>query len=199
MYLARLKLNQTRLAIGWVANPYRVHQRLRLAYPNDRRLLFRIEPMSNSSHQQILIQSHTAPDWSTAFDDFRVLAAPPDYKTFAPQLVNGQRYRFRLLANPTVKRAGKRYSLFKIDEQQAWLSRKLMAIGAEVLSTQAMARGLQRSRKNPAKDERLQTHFAVLYEGVLIAADAESLQVGLENGIGSAKGYGFGLLSLGRP
>jgi CRISPR system Cascade subunit CasE len=196
MFLARLQLNQSRVAVNWAANPYRVHQRLRMAYPNDPRLLFRIEDLPDNGGTHIITQSHTEPDWAAAFDGFHVLLRPPEHKPFDPQLQAGRSYRFRLLANPTMKHEGKRLSLFLEAEQQAWLARKLADTGAEALGCVTASRGLQRSRKNPWKDKNQQTHFAVLFEGALRVTDPSALRAAVENGIGSAKGYGFGLLSL---
>ena len=200
MFLSRLRLNRSRAATLWAANPYRVHQRLRMAFPAEPRLLFRVEDLPNNSGTQILIQSHSQPDWS-AFVEFPILLTPPEHKAFEPTLESGRRYRFRLLANPTVKKKspdGKpvRLSLFKDDEQRAWVTRKLAEAGAEAVTFMAMPRGLQRSRKNPQKEERTQTHFAVLFEGILQVTDPAKLRAAVETGIGSAKGYGFGLLSL---
>jgi len=194
MFLARLRLNRGRIAVGWADNPYRVHQRLMMAYEGEPRLLFRIEEQPEGV--QILIQSHGEPRWPAAFDGFPVLAGPPEYKAFTPRLQAGRRYRFRLLANPTVKRDGKRLGLLREEEQLSWLARKLAAGGAEVLSCRAAPRGLQRSGRNPFKDAARQTHLAVLFEGLLQAQDAARLEAALESGIGSAKGFGFGLLSL---
>ena len=200
MFLSRLRLNRSRVATLWAANSYRVHQRLLMAFSAESRLLFRIEDLPNNGGTQILIQSHISPDWS-ALDEFPILLMPPDSKPFELTVDVGRHCRFRLLANPTVKRKtpdGKpiRLSLFKDEEQRVWLARKLAEAGAEVVTFTAMPRGLQRSRKNPQKDERLQTHFAVLFEGVLRVTDPGALRSAVENGIGSAKGYGFGLLSL---
>lgn len=201
MYLARLQLNQSRQAILWSSNPYRVHQRLRLAYPREPRLLFRIET-TPAGKTHVLVQSQTPPDWR-AFADFPVLQQPPDYKSVDLQLALGGRYRFRLLANPTAKRrdeAGRpvRLSLFKTEEQEAWLRRKLAGAGAELIAATSAPQGLQRSRKSTSKDVGLQTHFAVLFEGVLLARVPETLTTAVHNGLGPAKGYGFGLLSLAR-
>lgn len=196
MYLARLRLNRSRRALLWAANPYRVHQRLLMAFEGEPRLLFRLEEHAEGS--EILVQAHIAPDWTRAFGDFPVLAAPPEHKEFALRLQPGACYRFRLLANPTVKRAGRRLGLLREEEQRAWLVRKLDEAGAEVLGCRANSLGLQRSERNPAKDEHIQTHLAVLYEGMLRVADPERLARAVATGIGAGKGYGFGLLSLAR-
>jgi CRISPR system Cascade subunit CasE len=199
MYLSRLQLNTTRIAVLWASNPYRVHQRLMMACDGDPRLLFRIEDTSEGT--QILVQSHVAPNWQLALADFAVLRCPPEYKPFDLRLQAGRLYRFRLLANPTVKKKsddGKPYRLGLIQEadQLAWLTRKLADAGVTLASCVVMPRGLQHSGKNPAQDANAATHLAVLFEGVLQAQDPERLKALIESGIGSAKGYGFGLLSL---
>jgi len=200
MYLSRLQLNTTRTAVLWASNPYRVHQRLMMACDGDPRLLFRIEDTSEGT--QVLVQSHVEPNWQLALADFAVLRCPPEYKPFDLRLEAGRLYRFRLLANPTVKKKnddGKPYRLGLIQEadQLAWLTRKLADAGVKLASCcVVMPRGLQHSDKNPAKDERAATHLAVLFEGVLQAQDPARLKALIESGVGSAKGFGFGLLSL---
>ena len=42
------------------------------------------------------------------------------------------------------------------------------------------------------------SHHAVRFEGVLRVVEPALLVAALENGVGSAKGFGFGLLSVGR-
>ncbi len=194
MFLSRLQLNTSRAAVFWASNPYRVHQRLALACADDVRVLFRIE--DTAAGTQIIVQSQTEPAWDLAFTDLKVLRRPPESKVFDPRLKSNRAYRFRLLANPTVKRNGKRLGLFAQEERLEWLTRKLDAAGAEAVSCLAAPQGLKRSRRNPAKDASQQTHYAVLYEGILRTSDPERLQEALATGIGSAKGYGFGLLSL---
>ncbi len=203
MYLSRLTLNSSRMAVLWISNSYRVHQRLRMACGNDPHLLFRIEENTQGINQ-ILVQSQNEPDWKKAFDDFPVLLRTPECKPFMPQLKAGCSYRFRLLANPTIKktidREGEqkkaRLGLLNEEAQQNWLQRKIEAAGGKVIASRILPRGFQHSRKNPAKDENHQTHLAILFEGILKVNDASLLHAALETGIGSAKGFGFGLLSL---
>lgn len=204
MYLSKLSLNRTHLAVSWIANPYRVHQRLKIACDGDPRLLFRIE--ESLIDMQILVQSHMEPNWPAAFSNFQVLTQPAEYKLFDPKLQPGSVYRFRLLANPaykkTVEKDGEkqktRLGYFKQEDQMAWLRKKLLASGADLLDCIASKRGLQRSSKAPSKQKEDQVHLAVLFEGALRVQDADKLREALESGIGPAKGYGFGLLSLAK-
>ncbi len=203
MYLSRLTINASRMAMLWISNPYRVHQRLRMACRDDPHLLFRIEEnLQGVTH--ILVQSQNEPDWKKAFTEFPVLSQLPECKLFQPIISAGGSYRFRLLANPTMKKTIDRDSgqkkarlgLLKEEAQQKWLQRKFEAAGTMVLACRTLPRGFQHSRKNPAKEMTDQTHLAVLFEGILQVIDVSLLQIALETGIGSAKGYGFGLLSL---
>lgn len=194
MYLTRFTINRSRIAIGWLANPYRVHQRLRMAYTEEKRLLFRIEEKERNT--VILVQSEVLPDWQAAFSDFDVLLTEPEIKKFHLNLVQGRLYRFRLLANPIVTREKKRLGLLKEEDQLAWLKRHLEGAGAELLGCQVRENGFQRSRKNPAKEGGIQTHLSVLFEGIIRVTDPGKLAVVVITGIGPAKAYGFGMLSV---
>jgi len=205
MYLSRLTLNRSRTAMLWSSNPYRVHQRLMMACADDPRLLFRIEAGEQKS--QVLVQTHQTPAWNSAFDEFDVLLREPEHKAFDPVLVNDGVYRFRLLANPTAKKTLEkndgekhktRLGIFKEADQIEWLKRKLAESGAELIHWRVNPRGMVYSRKNPQKDNQTQVHYAVLFEGILKVIRSEELLHALQTGIGTAKGYGFGLLSLGR-
>lgn len=54
---------------------------------------------------------------------------------------------------------------------------------------------MQNFRKHNGGNKE-QTLFAVLFEGVLQVTDPDKLRIAVGAGIGSAKGFGFGLLSL---
>lgn len=193
LYLARLKIAQNRIANLWLSNPYRIHQRLMMAYPSETRLLFRVE---DSEPATILVQSHVVPDWDKAFSEFHVLEASPEYKSFDLNLQPGVQLRFRLLANPVVTRNGKRFGLLREEDQRAWLERKLKEAGATMLGYLVKPGRMVKSTKGASKDGAMQSHLAVWFEGILLVKDPEKLVEAVANGIGHAKGYGFGLLSL---
>jgi len=193
--LAKITLNRSRIALGWISNPYRVHQRLLMVYEGEPRLLFRIE--EDVVQPIILVQAHIVPNFQRAFSDFAVLARPPEVKEFELRLVDGMAYRFRILANPTVRRNGERLGLLKEEDQQAWLERKLSGVGAKLQGCLVQNQGLQKSARSPARDATQQTHLAARFEGVLVVKESAALAAAVESGIGPAKGFGFGLLSLG--
>jgi CRISPR system Cascade subunit CasE len=166
-----------------------------MAYRDEPRLLFRIEELGGTT--RILAQSSRYPDWQAAFGEFNVLAAGPLVKELNfDKLHKGAYYRFRLVANPVVTRDRKRLGLFKEEDQLNWLDRQLDRSGAEMKECVSRQLGLERSEKNPAKDNQVQTHYAVEFNGVLMVEDAVLLAERVRVGIGPAKAYGFGLISL---
>jgi CRISPR system Cascade subunit CasE len=181
----------------WLANPYRIHQRICMAFDDPGRLLFRAE---ERPRLRLLVLSAVRPDWGRAFADFpAVLDGPPRFKTYEPQAAPGQRLRFLLRANPTVKRDGRRHGLFREEEQRAWLDRKGRDGGFTLLTVLVEGGLNQVSALGPHRDGGPQTHYAVDYEGVLRVDDPARFTDVLYHGLGSAKAYGFGLLSIVHP
>lgn len=106
-----------------------------------------------------------------------------------------QQYRFRLLANPTVTRAGKRYGLPGEAEQLAWLQRQGDRHGFEVKSALVTASDMLDSQRKGRASIMLQR---ACFEGLLQVSRADDVRLALVNGIGPAKAFGCGLLSMAR-
>lgn len=203
MYLSRLTLDprhpQARRDLG---DAYDMHRTLTRAFAPDaatppQRFLWRLEPCFDSMvSSSLLVQSDTPANWSV-LDSFPgyALQVQGNKPVDVNQLVQaGQRYRYRLLANPTVTRDGKRYGLSKEDEQLAWLTRQGKKHGFILLAClRASNERLQTRRAKSGDRITLQT---VLFEGVLQATDAPALRLVLCQGLGHGKALGLGLLSL---
>jgi hypothetical protein len=58
------------------------------------------------------------------------------------------------------------------------------------------AEGKQKGRKREAAGGHSTTHLAVLFEGLLRVTDKDAFLETLTHGIGPAKAFGFGLLSV---
>lgn len=210
MYLSRLTLNpRTRRVQRELANPYELHRTLLRAFPETlpagERILFRLDTADRTGIPTLLLQSHTRPDWAWLGDpgarDYLLQA--PETKSFELALAPGQRLAFRLRANPTAKHwreeggesKAKRDPLMREEEQRAWLERKGEASGFRVLHLTIADEGTLRGRT--AGDTRHALHFrAVRFEGILEVLDPDQLWQTVQNGIGSGKSFGFGLLSL---
>ena len=189
-----------------LSNPYQMHRTLMSVFPaqldSEERLLYRLETSHTLPYLVILLQSRLAPDWS-ALERKGYLLQPAQVKTFDLQFRVGQRLAFRLAANPTKRlksavenEPGKRVSLYRPEEQQVWLLRKAQQNGFSVLSMQVTNLSNQLAFKQ-CKGKRMKiTLHGVRFDGVLCVEQPDLFTLALEKGIGSAKGFGFGLLSL---
>jgi len=202
MYLTRLRLDpRSAQARRDLADPYEMHRTLVRAFVhNDEqappRFLWRGEPTAPWSEPVVLVQSEEAGQWS-------VLEAFPNYLKKAAETLQwqpesnlriGERFRFRLFANPTVTRNGKRLGLAAEDAQLAWLERQGTRQGFSVEAALVTGSELLRSRKGESRISLLR----VCFEGRLIVDDADMLARTVKAGIGPGKAFGCGLLSLGR-
>jgi CRISPR system Cascade subunit CasE len=210
MNLSKLTLNpQSRQVQAELSNPYEMHRTLFSVLPSElikgnERLLYRLETSHTPPYLVILFQSHLAPDWS-ALEQKGYLLRPAQIKTFDPRFQTGQVLAFRLAANPTKRlkspnegTPGKRVGLHCPEDQQEWLLRKAGQNGFSILSMQVTSLADQFAYKGKNEKRMKVTHHGVRFDGILQVVDSRLLTLALMNGIGSAKGFGFGLLSLAR-
>lgn len=202
MYLTRLRLNpNTGLARRDLGSPYEMHRTLVRAFVADEnssapRFLWRQEVNTAWADPILLVQSSEAPDWSYLEAVPQYLKQAPEVKQLdAQQLVNdGGRYRFRLQANPTVTRDGKRLGLLGEEAQLAWLIRQANRHGFRVEA--ALVTGSDRL-STPKASQRITLQRAC-FEGRLVVEDTNRFAQALLEGIGPAKAFGCGLLSVGK-
>lgn len=207
MHLTRLRLDpRSPQARRDLSDAYEMHRTLVRAFvrtPDQTppRILWRAEPAAAWSDPVVLVQSQEVGDWS-------VLEALPNYlkpkdgksgvetRELNPEqwLHMGERFRFRLFANPTVTRDGKRQGLTSEDAQLAWLARQGERYGFSVEAALVTGTELLGGRK---ADHRISL-LKACFEGRLQVSDAELLTQALCTGIGPGKAFGCGLLSLGR-
>lgn len=220
MFLHRIHLDpRCREARRDLSDPYQLHSTLCRAFstPDNKcpegEFLWRLEPETDPAGcPRILVQSKTMPDWAGVGVQGWLANADPaiDLKDRLKldSLKVGQRFRFRLRANPCVKLDGKRLGLLRTDEQEAWLERKGKQHGFSVpklatfdfsevsqeridvrISQEQMLRGKQHSGNGIRV-------YSVLYDGVLMVAEPCSFREALQTGIGHGKVMGLGLLSV---
>jgi len=204
MYLSKLVLplldrkNQRLLA-----NPYRLHQAIMFAFPHREqggagRLLFRHEPEQDQGYAKILVQSEAMPNWEapTLIEHISLAEVPP-VKRLQLKLDPGMLLRFRLRANPTVKKDGKRRALLREEELLNWLDRKLTAAGFKLQTAATFSEGQVKAiRSNKGPEGTPMVFNSVRFEGVVQVKDEAKALKSLDDGLGSAKAFGFGLLSL---
>jgi len=204
MYLSLLKLNPAvRKTRELLVSPYQLHQAIYHAFPEEGagRVLYRIDENQRLGTISLLVQSEIAPDWQKAEYLNLCLIDKAEFHHFTPDLTNGRTLFFRLRANPSVKKQeegkknGYRVGIIQEKDQLGWLSRKAESGGFSIVSSRIIPEGVAHDDKGGADKDKLR-HFAVCFEGVLTVTDETIFTGTVENGIGSAKGFGFGLLSL---
>ncbi|WP_308363657.1 MULTISPECIES: type I-E CRISPR-associated protein Cas6/Cse3/CasE [unclassified Microbulbifer] len=203
MHLTRLTLDpdsaQARRDLG---DAYEMHRTLARAFAVDAhstppRFLWRLEVDSNAwTMPVVLVQSATEANWLVLAGQPNYLKKPVECKRLAlEQLVEGgNSYRFRLQANPTVTRCGKRYGLVGEADQLAWLQRQGERHGFGLSTALITASDVLVGRKSNARISVRRTCF----EGVLQVQNTEAFNRALLAGIGPAKAFGCGLLSVVR-
>jgi CRISPR system Cascade subunit CasE len=205
MYLSKLTLDPRHpQARRDLADAYEMHRTLARAFapapdrPPDR-FLWRLERRTDFQPSTVvLVQSSAPANWG-ALDSLagyagEILANKPvELDTL---IQSDMRYRFRLLANPTVTRAGKRYGLVREEEQLAWLSRQGERHGFTLQGCVRAAK--ERLQVRQGRTSNRITVDAALFEGVLEAVNPDGLREGMLRGIGHAKALGLGMLSLAK-
>jgi CRISPR system Cascade subunit CasE len=226
MYLSRLILNpRSRQVRNELADPYEMHRTVCRAFPNadykenePSGILFRVDLHPHSHIPTLLVQSRQEPDWSFLLAEGReylmgdrVLPLDvenPGIKEMNLQLRDGQVLAFRLRANPsfkktTVKESGEKHKarlgIFREEDQVSWLKRKLESAGAALVSVNIVDEQFTRGKLFTERQKEKRLNFlSVQFDGVLQVIDKDKLVNTIFTGFGSAKGLGFGLLSLAR-
>jgi len=205
MYLFKLTLDPRHpQARRDLANPYEMHRTLARAYALDaetppQRFLWRLERSPDYKPSNVvLVQSTQLPNWSALERLAGYLSEihrdkPVDLEKLIRPTA---RYRFRLLANPTVTREGKRWGLVHEQDQLAWLASQGERGGFKVLGCLRAAQ--ERLQVRQGKTGNRITVQTALFEGVLQAVDDQILRKRLIEGFGHAKAFGLGMLSLAK-
>ncbi len=205
MFLSKLTLDPRQAqARRDLSDAYEMHRTLARAYAPDAetpptRFLWRLERrVDYQPSTVVLVQSTETANWSVleGLSGYASKIEPNKAVDLEMLVQPGARYRFRLLANPTVTKDGKRYGLTREEEQLEWLARQGARHGFSVLGC---IRGADERLqiKQGRGGNRITLHTA-LFDGVLQADTPETLRQGLVNGFGHGKALGLGLLSLAK-
>jgi len=220
MFLHRIHLDpRCREARRDLSDPYQLHSTMCRAFcaPEQKcpqgEFLWRLDPETDSNGwPRVLVQSRTSANWSGInVKGWLATADPPiDLKNRLnlDSLKIGQRFRFRLRANPCVTRNGKRLGLLRLEEQEKWIERKgtrhgfsLPRLGAFDFSENSQERiDVRISQEQMLRGNQRSGHalkiFSVLYDGYLTVTEPDNFKDVLQVGIGHGKVMGLGLLSV---
>ena len=202
MYFSQCVLNSVK-----PVNPYMVHKKIWNLFPDKadekRSFLFRVENLGQKGVQHILLQSSYEPQ--PANGELVLLNKPK--KVQFDGITNGASYRFLLRANPTKKikdSGGKTTNQGKVrvpiideDEIIAWLSRQFEGL-AEIKAVTLAQQDLLYFRKDKGNQNHVGKIQTVTYSGILTVVESESLVNKMKDGIGPAKAFGCGLLTLAK-
>jgi len=212
MYLSRLQLNShsRQMWRSVIDRPYKLHQLVMRGFPDGvtregAHVLHRLEIEADNAI--LLVQSDIEPDWGSITPDFLLPASPFDpipnpaiREMNGLDLPHGRTLQFRLTANPTISKVRRdengerlnsnRVPLVHEEHQIAWLNCKSRKHGFRVLNFNISHAQKQTSRKKGI------TIFTVQFNGRLQITDHIKFKQALQKGIGPAKAFGCGLLSL---
>ena len=221
MYLSRLRLEPYRVRKA-LSSPQVMHGSIEEAFEgksvpsSKRRKLWRLDKVNGQLY--LLVCSHMLPR-SVCPDNLGgelVTWETIEYEPFLSRLRMGQRWYFRLKANPVYSisqgagKPGKKYGHVTVDQQKSWLLSRTDSHGFSILPCESTFESKSHKSDSYQFDvvERAHLRFkksgnakpvelsVATFEGVLEVCDAVALRQALCNGVGRGKAYGCGLLTL---
>lgn len=189
-FLTQVLVNKTEAARRNIRDAYAWHQILWKSfsgYENKKRpFLFRIDDMRSSF--RVFILSTTLPEiqgwgaWQS--------------KTIPSSFLQYSAYAFQLKANPTMRRSRDRRRLGIYGEQQLreWFIRKAEQSGFSV-ADDSLHIGAPMD-ESFVRQHRRGKHISVEFRGAITVVSPSVFKYAFENGIGSGKSFGFGMLML---
>lgn len=224
MYISRLPLNVRRPeAIRLLSSPYRMHAAVENAFPPDScrmseagRILWRIDSSPALNNETWLyVASPDRPDFSHIAEQCGWPATnageTKDYSPVLGRLEAGQVWCFRLKANPArkvlvdqgnnanPKVVGTIQGCVTMAQQIEWLLSRAEKHGFAVACSGENLPLLTVSQRHTEKYERKGKRVTIstaMYDGVLTVNNPDLLRHTLCFGMGRAKGFGCGLLTI---
>ena len=221
MFFSRIQINPSRRgARKLLGSPQAMHAAVLSSFMDDGeergRVLWRVD---RDAHKVWLyVVSRTQPDFAHMIEQagWHTTQAGWDvrpYGSLLDRLASGQRWAFRLTANPTRKTRlagpmrhdptvdasseGRRYGHVTVDQQLDWFVTRAAKWGVDVASVDGpdvLVHERQTERFN--RGGSTVTIAKATFDGRLTITDPDLLREAMRNGIGPAKAYGCGLLTL---
>lgn len=197
--------------LGGAGSAVNLHRRLMSLFPDgigsDARaklgVLFRAEDTPTGTH--LLLQSTYQPDVGRLPDGYGTAVSRP-LDPLLDALRPGLAIRYRCVASPVRKPGATTRAAYGLPAVIAlsgaaadeWWARQAEACGLRTLTlTSQQLDGIrgQRGKSGAAAKQRI-SHNRTRFDGTALITDAELLRTKLVEGIGRAKAYGCGLLSI---
>lgn len=213
MHLTRFMFNPARRgAQKLLASPHALHAAVLASFPDPSptdtgRVLWRLD--STGAQAILLISSPKRPDLThlaeqAGWPSLEEAWETRSYQRVLDRIEAGHRYAFRLTANPTRSTRpvpggrGKPFGHVTVEQQEQWLLDRQDRAGFRVESD-------DRQRSFTISDRKLITFRrredsvtlrVATFEGMLEVAEREAFVAILSHGLGRAKGYGCGLMTI---
>lgn len=224
MFISRIPLNKARYgARQLIGSPYKLHAAVECAFPpnavrnNDEgRILWRLDTSVNDNAVWLYVVSPEKPDFMHIVEQAgwptHVEWETKNYEPLLERIAKGQQWHFKLRANPARKAkedkgrrhrsdgiVGKVQGHITVDQQLQWLIDRSASHGFTILNDQNdQPDGVvkERHKENVKRADATVTLVTAVFEGRLEVTDAELFRTALCQGIGRAKGFGCGLLTI---
>lgn len=193
-YLTRIIVPKTSLTSLEIFDSYSWHQKLCKAYKQSEddpsRFLFRVDDYESDVHALVL--SKNKPElqswghWSL--------------KGISSDFLQHDRYTFNLRANPTKRRrddkttSRKKFGIYNEEDLRKWLQGKSAKSGFEI-ETESLSISRPMDMFFTRKGQKGK-HISVDFSGQLVVTDRSKFIETFNHGIGSAKSFGYGLITL---
>ena len=225
MYISRMPLNTARYAAKQlIASPYRLHAAVEKSFPpgavrsgDGGRILWRLDFSREGDSTWLYVVSPERPDFTNIVEQ----AGWPthaewevkDYEPLITHIAKGQEWAFRLRANPARQVyvdkgrrsnhavVGKVMGHVTADYQLSWLEKHSERNGFALLGSSDEGHGpsclvSQRRKEQFDHGGSKVTLVTAQFDGQLRVTDAQAFQRCLRQGIGRAKSFGCGLLTV---
>lgn len=181
-------------------------------------VLWRLDP--SHAGYTLYVQSRTYPDWAHLNDHLARPAEVRDLSGALDAVQPGRTLAFRVQANPVKRlrlqdqrdpsrqggRRDNRYPILSQGDQISWLINQgsrhgfIIPAGSDGRPDVAVTPSPRHTgRQNGDRGSHKLTVDSVRFDGHLVVTDADALAEALTHGIGPAKAYGCGLLTLAPP
>lgn len=219
--LTRIRLNRRSQAVRRdLADAVSLHKSVMLLAPDDlgenprqqAGLLFRLEDATDDAPPTLLVQSHQPPDLTRLPHRYGTAETRPLHPMLQA-LAPGRPVRYRITANasaarrvldghqPVHNKHGRKTVALYGDDALAWWQRRAHQAGLTLATTAITPARFPRKRRR-AGEPGEQTHqpgpvhVLTRFDGLATITDPDQLRHALLTGIGRAKPYGAGLLTL---
>ena len=207
MFLTRVEIDtKKRAAMKLLSSLQVMHAVVEACFDDDSRKLWRLDRFQNALF--ILILSERKPNLTRMKEEYGYPNQSneqdtKDYQKVLDMFQGGQIWRFRLRANPVHSVMGDKdsgtargrvFPHVTAEHQKKWLEERSERLGFSLKEFEIV----QREEKKFKKRNQMVSLTTATFEGILKIENAEVFRSTVVSGIGRAKAYGCGLLTIAR-